>query len=112
MLRTLQRNERKKWIHCFEDVNAIIYVAALSEYDQTLFEDKRQNRMIEALTLFGEMCNSPWFETTDMILFLNKCDLFEEKIMRVPINSVPEFKVRERRMRGLGSHGRSRHSGV
>jgi len=22
-----QRNERKKWIHCFEDVNAIIYVA-------------------------------------------------------------------------------------
>jgi hypothetical protein len=35
-----QRNERKKWIHCFEDVNAIIYVAALSEYDQHLFEDK------------------------------------------------------------------------
>mmetsp|Transcript_18543 Transcript_18543/g.37147 ORF Transcript_18543/g.37147 Transcript_18543/m.37147 type:complete len:349 (+) Transcript_18543:53-1099(+) len=86
-----QRNERKKWIHCFEDVNAIIYVAALSEYDQTLSEDKHQNRMIEALTLFGEMCNSPWFESTDMILFLNKCDLFEEKIMKVPINSVPEF---------------------
>jgi GTPase SAR1 family protein len=90
-----QRNERKKWIHCFEDVNAIIYVAALSEYDQVLFEDKKQNRMVEALTLFGEMCNSPWFERTDMILFLNKCDLFQDKIMKVKINSVPEFEEYE-----------------
>ena len=26
-----QRNERRKWIHCFNDVTAIIFVAALSE---------------------------------------------------------------------------------
>ncbi|GMI44526.1 hypothetical protein TrCOL_g1511 [Triparma columacea] len=87
-----QRNERKKWIHCFEDVNAIIYVAALSEYDQHLFEDKETNRMSEALALFQEMCNSPWFERTDMILFLNKEDLFSEKIKTVRINSVKEFE--------------------
>jgi hypothetical protein len=29
-----QRNERRKWIHCFENVTAVIFVAALSEYDQ------------------------------------------------------------------------------
>ena len=29
-----QRNERKKWIHCFENVTCVIFVAALSEYDQ------------------------------------------------------------------------------
>lgn len=34
-----QRSERKKWIHCFEDVNAVIYVAAISEYAEVLFED-------------------------------------------------------------------------
>ncbi len=33
-----QRNERKKWIHCFAEVTAIIFVAALSEYDQVLYE--------------------------------------------------------------------------
>jgi hypothetical protein len=35
-----QRSERKKWIHCFEDVNAVIFVAAVSEYDEVLFEDE------------------------------------------------------------------------
>jgi len=29
-----QRNERKKWIHCFQDVTAVCFVVALSEYDQ------------------------------------------------------------------------------
>lgn len=35
-----QRSERKKWIHCFEDVSAIIFIAALSEYNEVLFEDE------------------------------------------------------------------------
>ena len=34
-----QRSERRKWIHCFEDVRAILFVAALSGYDMTLCED-------------------------------------------------------------------------
>jgi hypothetical protein len=50
-----QRNERKKWIHCFENVTAVLFVAAISEYDQKLFEDESQNRMSEALSLFEEI---------------------------------------------------------
>jgi hypothetical protein len=34
-----QRSERKKWIHCFEGVTAIIFCVALSEYDLVLAED-------------------------------------------------------------------------
>ena len=35
-----QRSERKKWIHCFEGVTAIIFLVALSEYDLCLAEDQ------------------------------------------------------------------------
>eukprot|EP00455_Lapot_gusevi_P008767 TRINITY_DN1385_c0_g2_i1.p1 TRINITY_DN1385_c0_g2~~TRINITY_DN1385_c0_g2_i1.p1 ORF type:complete len:158 (+),score=63.37 TRINITY_DN1385_c0_g2_i1:52-525(+) len=87
-----QRNERKKWIHCFENVTAVIFVAAMSEYDQVLFEDENTNRMIEALNLFDEICNSRWFRDTSMILFLNKRDLFAEKIKKVDLSvCFPEY---------------------
>ena len=34
-----QRSERRKWIQCFDDVRALLFVAALSAYDMTLIED-------------------------------------------------------------------------
>eukprot|EP01103_Thecamoeba_quadrilineata_P000791 TRINITY_DN10697_c0_g1_i1.p1 TRINITY_DN10697_c0_g1~~TRINITY_DN10697_c0_g1_i1.p1 ORF type:complete len:352 (+),score=87.69 TRINITY_DN10697_c0_g1_i1:78-1133(+) len=74
-----QRSERRKWIHCFNDVNAIFFIVALNEYDQKLREDHTVNRMDEAIRLFCEICNYPDFASTNVILFLNKSDLFEEK---------------------------------
>ena len=55
-----QRSERKKWIHCFENVTAVLFVAAISAYDQVLYEDESTNRMQEALELFEEITNSEW----------------------------------------------------
>lgn len=55
-----QRNERKKWIHCFDAVQAVVFVASLSEYDQVLYEDHGVNRMVEAMELFSEIANSKW----------------------------------------------------
>lgn len=83
-----QRNERRKWIHCFEDVTAVIFVAAISEYDQVLFEDATQNRLIEAFSLFEEISTSEWFKNTSMILFLNKRDIFINKltVKKIPLN--------------------------
>merc|ERR1712137_1092587 len=64
-----QRNERKKWIHCFQDVTSIIFCVATSEYDLKLLEDERVNRMHESI-----------------IFFFNKSDLFKEKIKTVDMN--------------------------
>lgn len=86
-----QRNERKKWIHCFENVTAVLFVGVLSEYDLVLYEDEHTNRMEETLTLFDEILNSRWFLQTAMILFLNKRDMFQEKIDKVPLNVCPVF---------------------
>lgn len=76
-----QRSERRKWIHCFENVTSIIFLVALSEYDQILFESDNENRMEESKALFKTIITYPWFHNSSVILFLNKKDLLEEKIM-------------------------------
>ena len=66
-----QRTERRKWIHCFEDVTAgrdsnitnnfieftssVLFIISLSDYNQTLFEDETTNRMQESEKVFGEI---------------------------------------------------------
>ncbi|KAL2112282.1 hypothetical protein VUR80DRAFT_8135 [Thermomyces stellatus] len=87
-----QRSERKKWIHCFENVTSIIFCVALSEYDQVLLEESSQNRMMESLLLFDSVVNSRWFIRTSIILFLNKVDIFREKLARSPLgNYFPDY---------------------
>ncbi|KAH7326211.1 G protein alpha subunit [Stachybotrys elegans] len=80
-----QRSERKKWIHCFENVNCLLFLVAISGYDQCLLEDKDGNQMNEALMLWESIANSHWFTKSALILFLNKMDLFREKLPRSPI---------------------------
>lgn len=90
-----QRSERKKWIHCFQDITAVLFVLAVSEYDQMLFEDERVNRMHESIMLFDTLLNSKWFYNTPFILFFNKVDLFEEKVSRSPIRQYfPDYPGR------------------
>ncbi|KAI3913469.1 hypothetical protein MKW98_003948 [Papaver atlanticum] len=87
-----QRNERRKWIHLFEGVTAVIFCAAISEYDQTLFEDDNRNRMMETKELFDWVLKQPCFEKTSIMLFLNKFDIFEKKVLNVPLNACDWFK--------------------
>lgn len=75
-----QRNERRKWIHCFEGVTAVIFVASLSEFDQQLYEDESTNRMHESLNVFEAICSNCYFHDSVIILFLNKTDLFAAKL--------------------------------
>ncbi|XP_038041818.1 guanine nucleotide-binding protein G(t) subunit alpha-1 [Anas platyrhynchos] len=81
-----QRSERKKWIHCFEGVTCIIFIAALSAYDMVLVEDDEVNRMHESLHLFNSICNHRYFATTSIVLFLNKKDVFLEKIKKAHLS--------------------------
>jgi guanine nucleotide-binding protein G(s) subunit alpha len=75
-----QRDERRKWIQCFNDVTAIIFVCASSSFNMVLWEDATQNRLKESLSLFKNIWNNRWLKTISVILFLNKQDLLAEKI--------------------------------
>ncbi|EYC31552.1 hypothetical protein Y032_0004g2214 [Ancylostoma ceylanicum] len=80
-----QKAQRRKWIHIFDDVHAVLFITSLSEYNQVLAEDNKTNRMRDSIELFDQICNNEWFSSTAMILFLNKIDLFAEKIKKFNI---------------------------
>ncbi|BGP21050.1 hypothetical protein JCM10213_007567 [Rhodosporidiobolus nylandii] len=88
-----QRSERKKWIHCFENVDVLIFLVAISEYDQRLFEDESVNRLAEASMLWESIASSRWFERSAFVLLLNKVDLFTNKIHSGPplIDYFPDY---------------------
>ncbi|KAH9255598.1 hypothetical protein BASA81_006428 [Batrachochytrium salamandrivorans] len=79
-----QRNERKKWINIFDNCAAMLFVIATQEYDEMLYEDDTVNRMDEAVQLWEETINLKTFRHTSIILFLNKDDLFREKLKTIP----------------------------
>jgi hypothetical protein len=81
-----QRSERKKWLPCFNDVAAVIYLVALNEYDMIMEEDDKTNRMEESLKLFQKLSGSQWLREIPLILFLNKSDIFKKKIQTQPLS--------------------------
>jgi GTPase SAR1 family protein len=87
-----QRSERKKWMNCFDDVKAIVFVVNLAGYNMVLYEEESKNRLHECLEIFEETVNQPIFCRTPIFLFMNKKDLFEEKIRQYDMNMCfPEY---------------------
>ena len=73
-------------------VNKDVFLRLLIRKDKTEWVLLFQNRMQESLKLFDSICNNKWFGDTSIILFLNKKDLFEEKILRSPLTiCFPEY---------------------
>ncbi|KAK3590192.1 hypothetical protein CHS0354_041249 [Potamilus streckersoni] len=75
-----QKSQRKKWIHFFEMVTSILFFVPLSEFDEYLEEDKTLNSVQDSLQTFHEVSHNQYLERTDFLLFLNKYDLFVEKL--------------------------------
>jgi GTPase SAR1 family protein len=76
---------RTKWISYFDNVQNILFVTSLSCYDQNLVEDPSTNRAADAIMLFFHICHLKLLLNTGIILFLNKRDLFEKKVVKIPI---------------------------
>ncbi|KAI3865618.1 hypothetical protein MKX03_020992 [Papaver bracteatum] len=79
--------ENCKWLEMFEDVGMTIFCVSLSDYDQFCDDGSGMliNRMDASRRLFESVITHPVFEEMDFLLILNKFDLFEEKIERVPL---------------------------
>ncbi|KAK0500867.1 guanine nucleotide binding protein, alpha subunit [Armillaria luteobubalina] len=74
------RNQRQAWAPYFEDVNAIIFLAPISAFDQVLTEDPRVNRLEDSLLLWQAVTSNKLLAKVNIVLFLNKCDLLQAKL--------------------------------
>jgi len=84
-----QRSERSKWLHAFHSVNCIVFLCAIDEYDgKVLAEDNVSDRLLESMNLFKKLTNSEWLINIPFVLFLNKTDLFKEKIYSKPLSTM------------------------
>lgn len=61
-------------------VNAIIFLAPISAFDQVLAEDTRVNRLEDSLLLWRSVVSNKLLSHVNIILFLNKCDLLQKKL--------------------------------
>jgi len=80
-----QKSERKKWLHVFADIDAFIYCVSLSDYDVFLRENFNKNRMEDSVEEFENLCKNKILKKKSTILFLNKNDIFREKIQKVDL---------------------------
>lgn len=77
-----ERNERKKWVHLYEDNPCVVLVVNLFGYCVTLNEDATVNRMSEDLQLFEEIVNLKHFEESVVCVVFNQKDKFRTAIQR------------------------------
>ncbi|XP_044498610.1 extra-large guanine nucleotide-binding protein 1-like [Mangifera indica] len=85
--------ENCKWLEMFEDVGLVIFCVALSDYDQFAVDGNGSlsNKMILSRKFFESIVTHPTFDQMEFLLILNKFDLFEEKIERVPLHHCDWF---------------------
>jgi guanine nucleotide-binding protein G(i) subunit alpha len=82
----VQRLDKKKFIHQFENITSIVFSVDLSGYDQVLPDGSNQNQIIESLQVFDSVVNSRWFLRTSVILLFCNAGRFKRKLARSPMS--------------------------
>lgn len=79
-----QANERKKWIHQFENVTCVLYLSDMSTFDQQLPSDDTRTIFTESLEVFDQIVNSRWFSQVSTVLFLTGRDVLQAQLAQDP----------------------------
>jgi guanine nucleotide-binding protein subunit alpha len=74
------RTQRPAWAPYFQDVDAIIFLAPISCFDQVLVEDPTVNRLEDTVILWKQVCSNELLKNCNLILFMNKTDLMARKL--------------------------------
>ncbi|KAF7795596.1 hypothetical protein EIP86_006759, partial [Pleurotus ostreatoroseus] len=73
-------SQRAAWAPFFDDMNAILFLAPISCFDQVLAEDQSVNRLEDSVLLWKSIVSNPLLGKTSLVLFLNKTDILKDKL--------------------------------
>ncbi|KAJ7098222.1 guanine nucleotide binding protein, alpha subunit [Mycena epipterygia] len=108
------RSQRATWVPFFDDVDAIIFLAPISGFDQVLAEDRTVNRLEDSVLLWKALCANKLLAGVDLVLFLNKCDILEKKLdagVRL-VRYVRSYAERENSFEAVSQYLRSKFSAI
>eukprot|EP01084_Bolivina_argentea_P148185 259122_1 len=75
------RNQRKKWIHIFDELECVIFVVALNQFCIPIIEDETVFGLHENMEVWKQIANSRWLNKCKMCLLFNKTDLFRQSLI-------------------------------
>ncbi|MBA0773765.1 hypothetical protein Gotri_009019 [Gossypium trilobum] len=83
-----------KWLAMFEDVRAVIFCVALTDYDEMWSRGTGPiyNKMLASRDMFENLVRHPSFKEIPFVLLLTKYDALENKINRTPLSTCEWFK--------------------
>lgn len=79
-LEDIDHSEIAAWVPYFDDMDAIIFLAPISCFDQVLAEDHKVNRLEDSVKLWTSIVSHPLLKNTNLVLFLNKIDILQSKL--------------------------------
>jgi len=117
-----QRNDKRKWLYQFQNFDGVFFITSVADYDKMISSDDNRetkewreelnslgvfpgiittlvsqyieegNALQEAIRTFDDFCHHRYFNGVPFTIFLNKVDLFKEKIKTVPLSQCfPEY---------------------
>lgn len=88
----VQKSKRKQWLRCFEGVEFCLYVIDPTLYDLPCIDDPSRNQLTAALKDFESMISSLTLQSAEVILFMNKIDILERKVVKSSLQDhFPDF---------------------
>ncbi|KAJ7098368.1 G-protein alpha subunit-domain-containing protein [Mycena epipterygia] len=106
--------QRQQWSTFFQNVSAIIFLAPMSCFNQSLTEDSNINRLEDSWTLWKEICSNILLAQVDLILFLNKYDIFDRKLKAgIQLSKfIPSYRDRSNDVKTASAYLRSKFSAI
>eukprot|EP01128_Nolandella_sp_AFSM9_P003342 TRINITY_DN142_c0_g1_i2.p1 TRINITY_DN142_c0_g1~~TRINITY_DN142_c0_g1_i2.p1 ORF type:complete len:369 (+),score=122.00 TRINITY_DN142_c0_g1_i2:278-1384(+) len=88
-----QKSERRKWSQVIENPDAVLYFTSLPDWDVPIMVDSKKTKMEESIEIWESVVNTEAFSDAIIILFLNKVDLFDEKIKKINLkDTFPDYE--------------------